>query len=191
MKPIQKLFTLICLLSLLLLSACGTAPEVPTQTGPGPLPTKISNLYYSYLDHEEGCKNSWVKKAMSGDANFAGFEIDSEAINTDTREAKNGSGKDALITFRIFLKSITIENYVVDIPNQTVTFMPTSPEAAPAQALDQNSVLIRANELSKTAPDLRVGILFSYYPAKFGNEEWNDFGAGCDSTNTQVFTIPW
>lgn len=183
----KKLLTLIFILCILL-TACGgtTSPELPTQTGPGSLPTKIPNLYYSYIDNEEGCKNSWVRKAISGDANFAGFEIDTEAINTDTREAKNGKGKDALITFRIFLKSITIENYVVDIRTQTV-----KPVGENVQVLDPDPILARANELAQTAPDIRIGVLFSYYPAKFGNEEWNDFGYGCDASNTQIFTIPW
>lgn len=164
MKNLQRVLALIFGLSLLL-TACG-AQEAPVQKGPHALPSSFE--YYYRLDNEETCKDSWVNKAKSGDANFAGFEIDSELINKQVKPNKYGS--DAMLTFRFFLKSITIENYLVDITNQTVVFVGAS-SSEPSQAIDPNTLLAHANELAKTAPDLRVGILYTYLPEKFDTEE--------------------
>lgn len=186
MKTIQKAFALIIILSTLFLSACG-AQEASVEKGPYSLPSSFE--YYYRLDNEETCKDSWVSKAKSGDANFAGFEVAWEIINKDVKPNKYGS--DAMITYHFFLKSITIENYLVDITNQTVVFVGAS-GTEPSQAIDPNTLLTRANELAKTAPDIRIGILYTYLPEKFDTEEWvMEFGIQCDPTNTMIYTVPW
>lgn len=186
MKNLQRVVALLFGLSLLL-TACGSVSEEIPEKGPYPLPNKFEEMYYSRLDNEESCKDSWVNKAKSGDANFAGFEIDSEVINEDVKPNKYGS--DAMITYRIFLKRVTIENYLVDITNQTVLFV-GAPGSEPAQAIDPTTLINRANELATTAPDIRVGILFSYIPVKLNTEEWIDFGVQCDTTNSIIYTVP-
>ena len=187
MKNLKKLLVLIFISSLLLLSACD-AQEAPVEKGPYALPSSFE--YYYRLDNEETCKDSWVNKAKSGDANFAGFEIDSELINTDIHKYEEYDAQEAFDTYRIYLKTITVENYLVNIPNQTVEYI-GGPDVEPSQALDPSTVLARANELAKMAPDIRIGVFQTYFPEKFDNEEWNELGIQCDPTNTVVYTIPW
>ncbi len=196
MKTLNNVLALFIIASSLLLTACGSnAQEAPLRGpsqeffGPGPSANTLDEIYLSkWLDTEEGCKNSWVNKSRSGDANFAGFEIGSELIKREDKPNKYGS--DAMVTYRIFLTGIRIEDYHVDIQNQKVTYLP-NPEAGDAQIPDRDTILAKANELAKIAPDLRAGILFRYNPAKLDTEAWVDFGIQCDPTNSVIFTVPW
>lgn len=186
----KKLLILIFIASILL-SACGAPQQAPVKKGPYPLPDKFNEVYYySYFQLNNGCKNSWISKAKSGDANFAGFEIVSEHINTDI-QIHNENSAEAVVTYRIFVKTITIEKYLVNIPNQTVEYI-GGPNEKSSQALDPSIVLTYANDLAKMAPDIHVGVYYTYYPPKYGTEEWSDEVAiQCDPTNSVVFTISW
>lgn len=193
MINLKKLITSIFLLSLLL-AACGGQPPAeprgPGQEffGPGPNANTLDEIYFSkWFNTEESCKDTWVNKVRSGDANFAGFEIDSKVIGRDVKD--NQYGSDVMVSYRIFLTGIRIENYHVDILNQTVTYLP-NPEAGDAQIPDRDTILAQANDLAKTAPDLRAGMLFMYNPTKLDTEAWVDFSIQCDTTNTIIFTVP-
>ncbi len=195
MKTIQNIIALIFILSTLVLSACGGQSPAETKGpgqefyGPGPSAETLDELYFSrYFHSEVSCKDTWVNKARSGDAYFAGFEIGSELVKREDKP--NNYGSDTMVTYLIYLKTITIEDYLVNIPNQTVEYVGGS-DAESSQALDPSTVLARANELAKTAPDLRAGILFSYNPTKLDTESWVDFGIQCDTTNSVIFTVPW
>ena len=147
MKNLKYSYVLILIVTIasLFLSAFG-APTQPIpegfhlaetpEKGPYPLPTRFE---YYYMLGGEHCRDTWVNKASSGDANFAGFEIASELIGKPDIKS-NQYGSDAMLTFNLFVKSITIENYLVDIKNQTVVFVGT-PESEPSQAIDPNTPL--------------------------------------------------
>jgi len=183
----------------LLLTACGASsipedqPIEPIDVKNISLPELKPFLLSRYGGYDNICKNSWPYKAESGEASYAGFEFDSEIVYKDYLE--NESEPKAMVTYHIFLKSITIENYLVNIPNQTVVYI-GGPDEKPSQAFDPSTVLARANKLITNTPDMRVAVFYilhtKYYyenDRPIFDQYWEDRGIHCDLTNSKEYKI--
>lgn len=112
------------------------------------LPTVFSfDLHISEYDEplvhfDESCRNTAPYLAKDGDKAYAGLTFKSNLL-----ESNKISETQATSRFLISLLSVKIENYIVSIEDQTVSYYG---EGEPAQVLDPQQWINRANEINTT-----------------------------------------
>ncbi len=171
--------TVLIVLILSLLAACAPESFIPTEEPateaesfiPAPNYNELPDQLYSSFFEICGEK-SWINQLDL--PKYDGFEIRSDLLP--------GSTESRTRTWHIYVKQITINDRVVDLPERHVSsFFIVDERYEYGQELNPEIWLAKADELVKSAPDLYVTVIYKWEIDEYNrnNYYWQPAESSC------------
>ncbi len=174
----QKLlnWSLFVLVLLLVLSACGSAPQPTEEPATAEeyveyiVTPNFDELQAKYAYPENYCPGTWI---TSRELEFKGFYAEHVLLS----EIKDSN----IVTqvWLITLDNIRINDHIVDTKTWTVVQEIISPEENSyfVQELEPEQWVVRAQELAKKAPDMTLKMTYTWTnQTESGNYQWVTLG---------------